>query len=79
MTNDFEIGVIQQFCDVRPAPCVEVVNAQHIVTIIKQSLAEMGAEEASSSYHQNALDCIVMSHPCPPATRDYNVTLTQKN
>jgi hypothetical protein len=49
MTYELKVGVTQQVGHIAFAACEEVVNAEYIFTTFNQSIAKMGAEEASTA------------------------------
>jgi hypothetical protein len=54
MAQKFEIGMLQQVADVAFAAGEEIINANNLIVIRKQSFAQMGAEESGPAGDQNA-------------------------
>jgi hypothetical protein len=55
MPHQFEVGIAQQVGDVLLAAGIEVVNAQHVVAVAQQALAQVRAEEAGTAGDQDLL------------------------
>ena len=51
-----KLGRPQQMLDVRLLAGEEIVQADHVVTVIDQSFAEVGAEETGAAGHEDSLD-----------------------
>ena len=55
VAHQLEMRIAQQMRDVVLAAGEEVVDAQHVVAVAQQALAQMRAEEAGAAGHQHAL------------------------
>ena len=59
VAQQFEVRVVQQMSDVVLGAGEEVVDAEHVVAIRKQTLAQMAAEEAGTAGDEDALAEVV--------------------
>jgi hypothetical protein len=55
VADQFEMLVIEQRFDVPACAGEEVVHAKHLRTFANQAFADMGAKEAGTACHQNAV------------------------
>jgi len=53
MTQEFKIRMTQEMTDVISAPGKKVVDADHVVTLVDQAVAEMRADKARTAGNQN--------------------------
>ena len=56
VADQLEVRAGQQMGDIRLLAGEEVVQADHVVTVFQQPLAEVGAEKTSSAGDQNPFD-----------------------
>ena len=52
VAHELEVAVVQQGCDVLTTSGKEVVEAEHLVSLVQESLAEMGANKAGAASDQ---------------------------
>lgn len=55
--NQLEILFVQQVGDVGLLTGEEIVNANHVVTFVNQSFAEVRAQKPCAAGNQNSLNC----------------------
>jgi hypothetical protein len=51
VANEFKIRIPYQRSDISFGPRIEIVDTEDIVSILEETLAEMGAQEPGSSCH----------------------------
>jgi hypothetical protein len=64
MTHQLEVRALEQVKNVGFLGCEEVVEADHVVPLIDQAVAEVRADEARPSGNQNT---VVSRHVASPA------------
>ena len=62
--DELEARVVVQVIDVALGAGEEVVDAEHLVALLEQAVAEVGAEEAGAAGHEDPLAGIVVTHSC---------------
>jgi hypothetical protein len=62
VTHQFEVGMVEEMGDICPAASIEVVDTQHIVTVVDQALAQVGAEKTGTTGYKDSFNGIVMAH-----------------
>src|SRR5215471_18333700 len=63
MAHQLEQRIRQQVLNVAPGSRVEIVDAEHFVAALQQSLAQVGTDKAGAARHENAA---VRQHRRPP-------------
>jgi hypothetical protein len=63
VSNQLESRVLEQMLNVGPRGGIEVIDAQHLVPSLQQSVAEVRSNEARSSRDEHPL---TVKHPRPP-------------
>ena len=56
VAQKFEISLTQQMCDVRLLAGEEIVDANHVMAVGDQPLAQVRAQKAGSTGNHNAFD-----------------------
>lgn len=52
MTHQFEMRISQQMSDVIFRACKEVIQANYVMTFLKQTLTQVGTKKSSTACHQ---------------------------
>ena len=68
MPHELEARVVVQVIDVALGAGEEVVDAEHLVALLEQAVAEVRAEEAGAAGDEDSLAGIVVTHSCPEQT-----------
>jgi len=51
VAKEFKIGIPNQMGDISLGPCIEIVDTEDIVSILEETLTEMGAQKTGPSCH----------------------------